>query len=118
MRILTFIFLSTLVLNLSAAGNEEGGSALSDETCAVIYTMAEAIMLTRQANTPLPEARKKMINGMKSLDGGDMGDHFAKLADGLIKMAYGQPLYNSSDRKKEKAVEFANQVYLQCLEKN
>ena len=78
-------------------------SVAADNHCTEIEGLSKAIMGARQANAPMG---KMMAIAKRSGFG---------FAESLVIKAYKRPLFSSSEMKKREAVDFANEVYLECL---
>ncbi|TNE87039.1 MAG: hypothetical protein EP324_08175 [Gammaproteobacteria bacterium] len=94
-QILAVTFMPLTVVN----ANETGAS---DDNCNYSYELAHSVMEARQLGVPLP-------NLVKIADGNEL-----MLA--LIEEAYSKPKYASEDYKTMKANDFANDVYLICMQ--
>lgn len=80
--------------------------ATTEETCQVLYNLAEKIMEARQNNLPMPKTIE--IFDLKS-------EAWNEIARSLITTAYEKPRFSSEPYQKELIQDFANDSYLSCI---
>lgn len=85
-----YLILLTAISFNSAAG-----------TCEKFHELAKGVMMHRQAGTTIIEL-------LKAVDG-------AKMTSQLAREAYSRPVMAYPENKKVAINEFANEVYLECL---
>lgn len=93
-----------LTLSLSAHASNKPSEAPDEDFCNTMYTIGKSIMEVRQAGVSMP----KLMAIMKA---NNMG--FVKPA---IMAAYDQPRMFTESSQERMIEEFANDMYLGCLE--
>ncbi|QFS83666.1 hypothetical protein FIU97_12905 [Roseivivax sp. THAF40] len=91
---------AALALPLMIAGIASADEVATEDTCANIHTLAEAIMGHRQNGVAMPGLMQAVPD--------------APLAQALIKAAYTQPRYSVPENQQEAIADFANDMAAAC----
>lgn len=78
------------------------------DVCDTVYEVSASIMNNRQLNTPMPKMMKIAASA-----GAD--DKLREFMEEIVVLAYKQPRYDSAKYQERSIRDFANEMYLECI---